>query len=139
MRIPKTLQREPLEFENVAKGLYSSCDDHSVVTIRSQAKLEWMWEMFYEDCPDPPPIPAVDFETTMWICSFRGRFPTTGFSTTIKRVVDAWFRGGRFLWVVIAEYDPWGPVRMDFTSPFHIIRLPRSMLNVRPFFYKSLV
>lgn len=138
MRIPKTLQSEGIEFETVRVGLYCSIIDHSVVPIRDQEKLERVWADLFRGQP-PQTMPEVNFEQQMLIGVFRGQFPSTGFTTDIEWVVDARFRGGRFLWVVIAEHDPRGMTRPDFTAPYHIIKLPASRTLVRPFFYRSLV
>lgn len=138
MRIPKALRTDRIDFQDVRKSLYCSIADHSVVPIRDQEKWERVWADFLGGQPAQA-IPEVDFDKDMLIGVFRGAFPHCGFSTTVKRVVDAKFRGGRFRWVVIAEHDPRGLVRMDLTNPHHIIRLPKSRLFVRPFFYRSWV
>lgn len=122
-----------IAFENFAKGMTSGWVDHAGVVIRDEKQMQWMWKRFYAHALNPAPIPEIDFSKVMLICSFRGQYSTWGYSTEIKRIVEASDAHSKFLRVYILECNPRrGSVVKDsegkllFAQPFHIVELERS-------------
>lgn len=117
-----------IAFENFAKGMTSGWVDHAGVVIRDEKQMQWMWKRFYAHALNPAPIPEIDFSKVMLICSFRGQYSTWGYSTEIKRIVEASDAHSTFLRVHVLECNPRrrSLVKLEFAQPFCIVELARS-------------
>ena len=118
--------RAGLPFETVAQGAHSRLTDALDVVVRTADEWTALWARHAG--PGPPP-PAVDFARQMIVAVFAGRRPTSGYGIEITgvHVVD------QEIQVVYQERTPAaGAISLPVvTTPFHVIRIPRSELTVR--------
>ena len=114
-----------LPFETVAQGAHSRLTDALDVVVRTADEWTALWARH----AGPGPPPAVDFARQLVVAVFAGRRPTSGYRIEITgvQVVDQEIR------VVSQERAPLaGALSLPVvTTPFHVIRIPRSELTVR--------
>jgi hypothetical protein len=109
-----------LLFATVAQGAMSNIEEPRNVVVRTAAEWQALWK---EHDPDHP-APAVDFAESMAVGVFLGSRPTAGFAVEITAVRA---EGTRTI-VEYRERRPGGDfVAQILTSPFHIIRVERSV------------
>ena len=122
--LPQAAQAQTVAFRTVAKGdgLSSSIPRQSV-TIRGERRWTKLWDTLNE-----PGTPRVDFSRHMLIAVTQGRRPSGGHAIRIRRIERA------RVWVVSVvetEPSPGCPSTGVITSPYHVVRVPRSSRPVR--------
>lgn len=110
---------------SVAQGPNSGIDDTRAVVVRSQAD----WDTLWKSHAGVQPAPSVDFSRELVAAVFLGTRPTAGFSVEIA----GYRREGSALVIDYVERVPGagGFTAQVLTSPFHIVKLPRSDGPVR--------
>ena len=119
------LPQQTVTFSTVVKGdgLSSSIPRQSV-TIRGEARWNKLWDTLNE----PGDAPEIDFRRHMLIAVTQGRQPSGGHDIRIRRITRE-----QGMWVVsVVETEPSTgcPSSGVITSPYHVVRVPRSTRNV---------
>ena len=123
--LPQASQAQTVAFRTVVKGdgLSSSIPRQSV-TIRGERRWTKLWETLGE----AGEVPEVDFRRHMLIAVTQGRQPSGGHAIRVRRIVrtgDTWVVS-----VVETEPSPGCPSTGVITSPYHVVRVPRSSRTV---------
>jgi hypothetical protein len=123
--LPQAAQAQAVKFRTVVKGdgLSSSIPRQSV-TIRGERRWTKLWDTLDESGD----APEIDFSRHMLIAVTQGRRPSGGHAIRIRRIVRA---GGA--WVVsVVETEPSRgcPSTGVITSPYHVVRVPRSARRI---------
>lgn len=110
-----------ISFATVDQGLHSRVAQPLQAVIRTPVEWAALWARHAGLSVVPP---AVDFSTEMIIAVFAGERPTSGYEVEITRVLST----DQGLRVTYQEHAPPAGtlVRPVLTTPFHVIRLPRS-------------
>ena len=135
MRLGTLKKSKWIEFEVL--GEYSFCGYHhqALIPVRTQKELDVVWEKFKANSPEPSDPPVVDFESDMLIFACRGAFPTRGYGTSVRHLVEAKDRiGNTFLWVVVFNANPRGGVEQTFTQPWCLVKTAMTKRPIRGFF-----
>lgn len=130
------------DFRVLAEDLYCGYTNQALIPVYDQEKLEYVWSDFRDDVLYPKDPPAVDFDRDMLIFACRGMFPTAGYTTSIKHLVerkDGW--GNTFLWVVVVNTNPKRRdlVRLDYTQPYCLVETEKVSVHapIRGFFVRQ--
>jgi hypothetical protein len=104
----------------VAQGAMSNIEEPRTAVVRATAE----WQALWKEHDAEHPMPAVDFAQSTVVAVFLGSRPSAGFGVEITGVKT---EGDR----TIVEYVERRPPRDQFvaqvvTSPFHIVRVPRT-------------
>jgi len=117
----------PATFTTVAQGYNSRIQTFRFEVIRDQASWQTLWTAH----AGSGTAPAVNFSTETVIGIWIGSRNSGGYSVTIRAAVPATILGapdtpqGVMLDVLELQPGPGCAVTDGFTSPFHVIRLPR--------------
>lgn len=112
-------------FGTVAQGTMSNVEEPRQVVVRTTSEWQTLWR---EHDPDSAAVPPVDFTQSIVVGIFSGSRPTAGYAVEIVAVKA---EGNR----TIVEYRERQPpldalVAQVLTSPFHVVRLPRTVASV---------
>ena len=109
----------------VSQGSRSAIEEPRDVTVRTLAEWQALWKQHGGN----EAAPAIDFTKEMIAAVFLGTRSTGGYAVDIR----ATRREGAALVIEYAEQAPGRDaiVTQALTSPFHIVRLPRSAGEVR--------
>jgi hypothetical protein len=133
LRKLKKAQQTP--FETLAQGYFCGYRHQSLIPIRTQSTLEVVWEKFRSGVINIKEPPVVDFRMDMLIFALRGLFPSRGYATVIKRLVEAEDRiGNTFLWVVVYNVNPSSMVEQTVSQPWCLIKTRTTQRPIRGFF-----
>jgi hypothetical protein len=107
-------------FTTVAQGAMSNIEEPRQAVVRTAAE----WQALWKQHDGVGAVPAVDFMQYTVAAVFLGSQPTTGFTAEITGVKTEGTR-------TVVEYLERQPPRDAFvaqvlTSPFHIVRIPRT-------------
>lgn len=107
-------------FTTIGQGAASDIFDPREAVVRTEAE----WQALWKDHRPREPVPAIDFSRDMVAGVFLGTRPTAGFQVEIQAVTSS---DG----IVHVQYAERGPspgdlVAQVLTSPFHLVRVPRT-------------
>jgi len=104
----------------VAQGAMSNIDEPRQAVVRTAAEWQALWKQHAgEGMP-----PSVDFNQSTVVAVFLGSRPTTGFAVEITA---AKAEGTRTVVEYLERQPPRDAIVAEvLTSPFHIVRLPRT-------------
>ena len=112
-----------IAFTSVAQGFSSQIDEPRRVVVRSADEFQALWKTH-----STAPLPKVDFSQSIVVGVFLGMRPTTGYTVAIRAVrrtpkgaIVEWGEG-------VPEKDR--IVGQMLTSPFHLVAIPRDVVNV---------
>jgi hypothetical protein len=119
------LPQQSVTFRTVVKGdgLSSSIPRQSV-TIRGERRWNKLWDTLNESGE----APEIDFSRYMLIAVTQGRQPSGGHAIRVRRITRE-----QGIWVVsVVETEPslGCPSSGVITSPYHVVRVPRSTRKV---------
>ena len=124
-----------LEFKTISQSMQCGWTDHAAIIVRNDKQLKWMWDRCYAHSLEPKPLPELDFGKVMWVCVFRGQYPTWGYTTEVRRITEKQDAHNTFLLVEILESNPsrWMYLKhkQEFSQPFHIVEMKRRDLSFR--------
>lgn len=125
MFIVQVLTPAVLLFGTVAQGAMSNIEEPRQVVVRTASEWQTLWR---EHDPGNASAPPVDFAESLVVGIFSGSRPTAGYAVEIAAVKN---EGNRTI-VEYRERQPPrdAPVAQVLTSPFHIVRLPRTVGSV---------
>jgi hypothetical protein len=111
---------QTVAWNTVAQGAMSNIEEPRQAVVRTAAEWQTLWKQHDPGRAAPP----VDFSQLMVAAVFLGTRPTAGFTAEITAVKTD---GDR----TVVEYRERRPAADAFvaqvlTSPFHIVRMPRS-------------
>ena len=112
-------------FRTVAKGEDSATSRRQSLTIRGEQR----WHKAWDQLGDGDEPPDVDFTREMLIAVTQGRQPSGGHEIRITRIEPT--GAGWLVSVVEKEPAPGCPAGGVITSPYHVVRVPRSTERVR--------
>lgn len=125
---PKAQAQESVAFTTVSLGPQSGIHAPTALVVRTTSEWQALWRRHASGAPQARTVPpVVDFSRDMVVAAFAGEV-TNGSRFGILKVIPEANR----LVVLVRLMGPPGPERGDETpvTPFHIIRLPRSLLPV---------
>ena len=105
------LERNPIPFETISKGISCGIDEESYYVINTQEEWEDLWERTFSNTP---PTPEVNFQEETVIAVYMGGCPSSGYSIEIKVIAQIGFQfyihvqqisSHGFLPVVTQPYD----------------------------------
>ena len=114
-----------VRFRTVAKGDQSGAGRRQSFAIRGEQRWRKAWDQL-GDGDEPPDI---DFTREMLIAVTQGRQPSGGHEIRITRIQPT--GAGRLVSIVEEEPAPGCPSAGVMTSPYHVVRVPRSADRVR--------
>jgi hypothetical protein len=117
----------PLAFETVASGHFSGIELEAPQVFMLESQVQWQ-EFWGRHTSITAPAPTVDFEQEMVIAVVDKLQPNGGYTLEITKVLP---KDDRLL-VLATRREP-GPscITSDvITQPFHIVRLPKSDLQL---------
>lgn len=112
-------------FVTVDRGLQSGVRQRLQAIVRTPEQWAALWRRHSGPSAAPP---SVDFAAEMVIGVFAGERPATGYEVEITRVLGT-DHGLRVSYRQRTP-SPGALVRPVLTSPFHLVRLPRTDLTV---------
>jgi hypothetical protein len=109
-----------VEFQTLAKNVMSGHAEKMNYVITSKEEWEALWDKISSIYLPRPAAPEVDFSGESVIAVFQGSQPSSGYSTTVTRLV----KSGKKLKVLVREVLPADdcPVLLVITRPYEIIR-----------------
>jgi len=63
---------DPLAYRIIKDDRTVSIGAEAAVVVETYAQLEKLWELLYEDAPEKPPLPEIDFDTRVLLAMFMG-------------------------------------------------------------------
>lgn len=123
---------KPLAFETMAKGGWSEHSEEKNYAITNGNDWQDLWDRMHlspmvglPNQPEKPPaLPEADFAREIVIASFQGLKSTGGHSIEIAKITEM----QNSVEVLVRKVSP-GPnciVTQAFTSPYHIVKIPRT-------------
>jgi hypothetical protein len=105
---------------SVAQGAMSNIEEPRQAVVRTAAEWQALWKQHAgEGTP-----PSVDFNQSTVVAVFLGSRPTTGFAVEIAAAKT---EGTRTMVEYLERQPPRDAIVAEvLTSPFHIVRLPRT-------------
>lgn len=109
-----------VEFDTLAKNVMSGHAEKMNYVITSKEDWEMLWDKVSSIYHPRPPAPEVDFSNESVIAIFQGSQPSSGYSTTVSKLV----KSGKKLKVFVREVLPADDcaVLLVITRPYEIIR-----------------
>ena len=109
----------------LARGSYSQVADRTERAVRTQAEWQALWKLHGAS----QPAATVDFAKEMLAAVFLGTRPTGGYDVEIVGMR----REGNAVVIEYVEHRPPADAILTqaLTSPFHVVKLPRSEGPVR--------
>jgi len=103
----------------------SGVADEVRLVVRDSMDWAHAWERLMDDRLPPSAAPRVDFSEDIVIIAAMGSRSTTGYAVTIDSVVKEW----RVTRVYMRSTAPERTcvVGTAFTSPVHVVRIPRTL------------
>lgn len=121
---------EPLEdisFAVIAEGQNAAeVTERKNYAVYDEEEFARLWEMAYGS--DAPAIPEVDFERFYVIGVFAGVKPSGGYAIAVTQVADS--NAARTVSIALTSPGADCTVTDAFTSPFELIRVPASSLEL---------
>jgi len=111
-----------IPFTTIEIGTESGMEDSQNQVLRSTQEWTNLWTTHTSIHHPSPPLPNIDFTTSLIISVFRGTQSTGGYSIEIVSVQEMENR-------IVVTYetedpDPFGMNMMMMTQPFHMIEIP---------------
>ena len=115
-------------FQNVVRGAVGEIKEPGELVIRNAAQWKAQWKLLGIPLKPPPPVPNVDFSTTMVIAVFAGQ----GRGVLEIEIKGAERRTGCLLINVTERHLPDSLPATQFGSfrPFHVVKLPKTTERV---------
>ena len=115
---------------DLVRGSTSGVMERGVRVMRTQAEFDALWEEHTRLVHPTPPMPPVDFESSMVVAVFMGECMSGGHAVQIDEVVTVPEHDDQPAGVVVrvTESSP-GPdelATMAITSPFHFVVVERA-------------
>ena len=114
--------RQPVT--DVLRTTSSGATDQVRLVVRDPVQWVQLWEHLTRDRLPPPAAPRIDFSGHVVVVAAMGSRRTTGHAATIDSVVQEW----RLVRVHVRSTEPGRGcvVGAGFTSPVHVVRIPRT-------------
>jgi type IV secretory pathway TrbL component len=110
----------PTGLSSVAQGAMSNIEEPRQAIVRTAAEWQALWKQHASEGTPP----TVDFNQSTVVAVFLGSRPTTGFAVEITAAKT---EGTRTVVEYLERQPPRDAIVAEvLTSPFHIVRLPRT-------------
>lgn len=110
-------------FTELARGAQSTIGRRVNYLITSPGQFRELWEMVGAEGP----APDIDFSENVVVAVFAGEKPTAGYGIAVSEVEDA---DARTITVTLTEPGGDCVLAQVITSPYQIIQLPKTTLNL---------
>ncbi|GEM_PF-1077733 len=122
-----------LEFQTIAKGVWSGHGNHAYYVIQDSDDWISVWSQHQQIFIPQHPPPEIDFSKAAVIAVFMGECRTTGYSIEVKEIIDT----GLTIIVKVEKVYPGKNciVGLALTCPYHIIQT--SKINKHVIFQTS--
>ena len=118
---PPHLARGPLTIERVGSGYNGGLTDPARLLIRSPRQFAEVWAKAWGGLRPGPPLPSVDFRTSVVVVVAMGTRGSSGYAIEVRRITGE----GDRLFVDVESVVPSGcVVAQILTQPFEMVRVP---------------
>lgn len=108
-------------FEEIDQGLYNGLTTRITYVINENESWYDLWKRMHNRSSSVPKLPSVNFTTNMVIAVFQGQCATSGYKTTITKIL---LTPVNYV-VYIDEIHP-GPNSINLqviTHPYHVVKI----------------
>lgn len=119
---PQPIVRGPLAIERIGGGYNGGLMEPARLLIRDPRQFADVWAKAWSGMPPMPPLPSVDFTSSVVIVVAMGGQATGGYAIEVKRITA---EGDRLIVNVESVMPGAGcAVTLMLTQPFDIVRVP---------------
>lgn len=119
---------EEVFFEDVSYGIWSGVSEKLELKITDLETWEGLWAEMESICDPVSPSPIINFSTNVLFVVFQGERATSGYMTTITRIVLT--TTGYVVFIDEIHPGPNCGTLQVLTQPHHIVVAPSSSLNL---------